>query len=115
VHPTSLTAAGYNGSNPAVALDLLGGLVSLPLAPHGGNQARRQGGSGAGERVHEGIVRMLAGELVNLFVIERDGRQDLFQHYKSKIYPSAEPTISHATRNLLRDPLERSLLVCNVV
>jgi hypothetical protein len=70
VHPALLTAAGYNGSNPAVALNLLGGLVSLPLAPHGGNQARRQSASGAGGGVHEGIVRMHAGELVNLFVMQ---------------------------------------------
>jgi hypothetical protein len=41
VHPSLLTAADNSGSNPAEALDLLGGLVSLPLAPHGGNQPRR--------------------------------------------------------------------------
>ena len=69
MHPALLAAAGDNGSNPAVALDLLGSSVSFPLAPHGGNQPRRQGGSSAGEGVHESIVRMHAGELVNLFVM----------------------------------------------
>jgi hypothetical protein len=66
MHPALLTAAGYDGSNPAVALDLLGGLVSLPLAAHGRHQPRRQGGTGTGEGVHQGVVRMRAGKLVNL-------------------------------------------------
>ena len=36
VHPALLTAAGHDGSNPAVALDLLGGLAAprpLPRKP----------------------------------------------------------------------------------
>jgi hypothetical protein len=79
MHLALRTAAGYHGRNPAVALDLLGSSVALPLSPHGGNQPRHQSRSGAGEGVHEGIVRMHASELVNLFVIKRDGRQNLFQ------------------------------------
>ena len=36
--------------NPAVVLNLVGGYVSLPLAPSGGNQPWRHGRSGVGEK-----------------------------------------------------------------
>lgn len=80
MNPMLFATALNDRCNTAIALQLVGGTITVTLRAESSNQARRQGGAGTGQRFEYVEVGMSAGEFVDLVIVGSDRVSELFQN-----------------------------------
>src|SRR4051794_25885636 len=75
MYPGLVAAAHGDRSNPGVLLNLVGTGVTLTLFTECRQQARGEGGTGAGQRAKQSVVRQCGGKIGDLLLEALDGLQ----------------------------------------
>src|SRR5262245_22331165 len=76
MHPALLAATDHHWCNAAIALQLVGGRISIALRADSCDQPRSQLRSGSLKGIRQGIVGTVTRQTINLLLIALDGLQE---------------------------------------
>ena len=106
----------------AITLQLGGALKTVTLCTEDGNQPRRQHRAHTGQRIHDGKVRVLASQRLQLFIVGMNGSSHLSQHADKAHGCHGTASIhgrvvrqGHSRSNLLDATLDRFRLIAVVL